>query len=67
MISVSDYSSWKQDKITIAFYEACRARVEDAKEQLAASAGLDSVQDNFLRGFIHAYNEITDFRVEDVQ
>ena len=63
----SDFQNWKLDPVTRAFYEACTIRVEDAKDILAASAGLDSVQDNFNRGFIAAYLEMQDFHVDDLE
>lgn len=64
MISLSDYENWKTDPVTRAFFEACQDRIEDAKELLAYSAGQDPVQDNFNRGFIAAYEEIKQFRVD---
>lgn len=67
MISKSDFDNWKADPVTKAFWEACQYRIEDAKEILATSAGLDGVNDNFTRGFIAAYNEIRQFRYEDAE
>ena len=63
----SDFTNWLQDPVTQAFYEAMKLRVEDAREILAASAGIDPINDNFNRGFIAAYNEALNFRVEDVE
>ena len=64
-VSKEDFITWKEDPVTKAFYEACADRSLDAKEILAAQAGLDPANDNFYRGFIYAYNEIFDFRVEE--
>ena len=64
MISKSDFQNWKMDPVTIAFFEACEERAEDAKEILAMSAGLDSISDNFHRGFVAAYLEIPQLRVD---
>lgn len=64
MISLSDYENWKADPVTKSFFEACQTRIEDAKELLVYSAGQDSSQDNFNRGFITAYEEIKEFRVD---
>ncbi len=66
-ISRSEWSDWKLNDITRAFYVACEQRVEDAKDILASSAGLDPVSDNFYRGFIAAYAEMTEFKVDDVE
>lgn len=65
LITKGDFENWKLDPITKAFFEAADDRIEDAKDILAIQAGFDSGQDNYFRGFIAAYNEIRDFRVED--
>ena len=64
-ISVSDFLIWKSDPVTQAFFQACQQRAEDAKEILATSAGIDPVNDNVYRGFILAYREMQDFRIEE--
>ena len=63
----SDFRNWQLDHVTHAFYDACNMRIADAKDLLATSAGLDSVQDNFTRGFIAAYLEMQDFHVDDLE
>lgn len=65
-ITKEEWQDWKQDNVTRAFMEVCSIRVEDAKEILGATAGLDSDTDNFYRGFIAAYQEIKGVRVEDL-
>jgi hypothetical protein len=64
IITKSDFDDWKKSAVTKAFFQAAEERVEDAKEILVAQAGLDGVNDNFYRGFCHAYREMMDFRVE---
>ncbi len=66
MINETEWSDWKLNNVTKAFFAAANERVEDAKEILASSAGQDSVQDSFFRGFITAYREMADFRLGDV-
>lgn len=66
MITKSDWDTWKSDPVTKAFLEACVQRVEDSKEILAVDAGINPDNDNFMRGFIHAYREIQNFSVEEV-
>lgn len=63
-MTYSDFQNWLSDPVTKAFYEACQIRIEDAKDELSRSAGIDSLQDNFYRGFIHAYREMQDFRID---
>jgi hypothetical protein len=65
MVNKEEFADWKANLVTKAFFEAAEQRVEDAKEILAGSAGNDSNQDCYLRGFIQAYREMQDFRVED--
>jgi len=67
MISKSEWSDWKANNVTRAFFAAAEERVEDAKDVLADSAGQDSDLDNFYRGFIRAYREMQDFRIEDLE
>lgn len=66
MISKLEWNDWKANQVTRAFFQAAEMRIEDAKEILAGSAGQDSGNDNFFRGFIQAYREMQDFKVEDV-
>jgi hypothetical protein len=67
VISASDFIEWKSNPVTKAFFEACDIRIEDAKDQLAISAGIDATQDNLLRGIIYAYREMQDFRIDDIE
>ena len=66
-IKHSEFTDWKLQDITRAFFHAAQERVEDTKEILATSAGLDHANDNFYRGFIAAYIEMQDFRVDDTE
>lgn len=66
VISKGEFQQWKDSLVTQAFFEAAQVRIEDAKEILATKAGIDPDEDNFFRGFIFAYNEMKDFRVEDM-
>lgn len=60
-----EWLDWKTQSVTKAFYEACNERIEDAKELLALSAGIDPDQDNMIRGIIKAYREMIEFEVYD--
>lgn len=65
-ITKEEWQDWKQNNVTRAYMEVCDLRVQDAKDILSVSAGLDSDTDNFYRGFIAAYQEIKGVRVEDL-
>ena len=64
MITKEEWVDWKSSHVTKAFFQACQERVEDTKELLSSSAGLEPTTDNFYRGFIHAYKEIQDFTID---
>lgn len=64
-ISKEDFALWKDHPITQAYFEACAERIEDAKEILCRSAGMDNANDNFYRGFVTAYLEMIEFRVDE--
>ena len=66
MITYDDYVMWKQDPMTIAWFEACQVRVEEGKEQLAAQAGVEPIFDSYVRGMIAAYREMMQFTVEEM-
>jgi len=67
MITKDEYVGWKDNNVTKAYMEACSIRLDDAKDILVNQAGLDSDQDNFYRGFIHAYIEMLNFTIEDFE
>lgn len=66
VISNSDFLTWKVDPVTQAFFHSVYERIEDAKETLASSAGIDSTSDNWFRGFIAGQRDMIDARVDDM-
>jgi hypothetical protein len=66
-VTASDFSEWKSNPVTKAFYLAIRERIEDAKEVLSTQAGFNNAEDSFFRGFISAYRECLEFRIDDLQ
>lgn len=67
MINKDEFADWKAQDITKAFFAAAEQRIEDAKDILADTAGKEPDNDNFFRGFIHAYRELQDFRIDDME
>ena len=67
IITASDFQDWKLNPVTRAFFEACNERIEDAKDNLSISAGIDATQDNLVRGIIYAYREMQEFRIDDLE
>lgn len=65
-VSQSDFQNWSTDPVTKAFKLAMVDRIEEAKEILSTRAGMDVHEDNYLRGFIQAYREALEFRIEDL-
>ena len=66
LITLSEFADWKAHNVTKAFLEAANIRVEECKEMLSYSAGMDVSQDRLLVGLIQAYREMQDFRIEDI-
>jgi len=66
LVTKEEWSDWKASLVTKAFFQAAEDRKQDAKEILGVSAGQDQASDNFYRGFIAAYNEMQEFRIEDL-
>lgn len=65
--SQNDFDNWKADFVTKAFFQAAYERIEEAKEVLSVQAGMDALQDNYLRGLIQAYREIQNFHIAEVE
>jgi len=66
-VSQADFSDWRANPVTKAFLAAIVDRITEAKEVLASQAGLNAVEDSYFRGFIAAYREALEFRVDDLQ
>ena len=66
MITKSEWNDWKQDKVTRAFFAAADMRIDDAKDILSVTAGMDVEENNWYRGFIGAYREMFEFKVDDL-
>lgn len=64
-VSYEDFKLWKTEPVTEAYFSACIERIEEAKDILSVEAGINPDKDNYFRGFIQAYREMLDFRVED--
>lgn len=58
MTSQQVYSDWKQQPITKEVFTGIARRIEDLKEELAFSAGIDPIQDALKRGAITALRDI---------
>jgi hypothetical protein len=66
VVSQSDFINWKTDPVTEAFFQSIVYRIEDAKDTLSTSAGIDPDTDNWFRGFIAGQRDVLDVRIEDV-
>ena len=64
-ITKSEFEEWQNHFITKAYYSAVYQRIEELKEVLSTSAGLDPNQDNLIRGMIRAFREVILFSVEN--
>ena len=66
-ITVGDFQQWKENPVTKAFMWAAQERIEDGMNVLSTTAGMDLIQDNYMRGFIAAYRELEQFRIDDIE
>lgn len=67
VISRSDFDVWMSDPVTKAFKTAMAESISQVKETLAFSAGINSTEDSFHRGYIAAMRDSLDFRVDDLE
>jgi hypothetical protein len=65
-ISLAEFQDWRKNAVTKAFLFAAQERIHDAMHVLSTTAGMNSVEDNYMRGFIQAYRELEDFRIDDL-
>ncbi len=63
VMTQSEFDAWKHHFITKEFFLLVQTRIEDVKDLLAGSAGLDQNEDNFRRGYVTGMNDILDFYV----
>ena len=66
LIKAQEFYDWKKSPVTLAFMYAAKERIQDATNVLATTAGLNSIEDNYMRGFIQAYREMEEFRIDDL-
>ena len=67
VISTTDFYNWKSDPVTTMVMITVNERIEQAKNLLAGSAGLDPNNDNYLRGYIAACNDLLGVDFEDME
>jgi hypothetical protein len=65
-ISAGEFQEWKSHVVTKAFMHAAQERIYDCVMAMSTQAGMDTVQDNFMRGFVAAYRELESFRIDDL-
>lgn len=60
-----EWVEWKSMPVTEEFFARVQERIQDSLDILAETAGIDSVNDSFHRGFITALREVLNTTVED--
>ena len=66
-ISRSDFDNWIADSVTKAYKIALAEGISQIKEVLATSAGLDTNEDNFRRGYITGLSDALNFSITDLE
>ena len=67
ILSRHDFDNWVADPVTKAYKVALAESIGQVKEVLATSAGLDTNEDNFRRGYITALNDAINFSITDLE
>ena len=62
IITKVEFEAWKQDRVTKAVHAALDEQYTDAVKYLVETAGLDSIEDSRIRGYLQGLNEL--FKVE---
>lgn len=67
VISSTDFYNWKSDPVTTMMMIVINQRIDQAKDLLASSAGINSNQDNYLRGYIASNIDILNIDLESME
>lgn len=67
MISKTEFVDWRKDPVTLAFLETIELRIKEIQENLVVSAGLEPLSDRFYVGMVHAYNEVRNVAIEEME
>lgn len=67
VINSTDFYNWKSDPVTTMMMIVINDRINQAKDLLASSAGVDSNQDNYLRGYIASNYDILNIDLESME
>lgn len=60
-----ELQEWKAHKVTEQYFAAMREQSALNRDQLARTAGLDSLRDSFLRGYEQAISDFLNVQVEE--
>ena len=64
-VTREEFLQWKDSPVTKAVMATVEYRIEEAKEILAASAGVEPDADRMCVGMIRAFREVLDISFED--
>jgi hypothetical protein len=64
MVTKDEFSDWLRNPVTKTLIEHIEEQVEQAKETLADSAGINPLADSNLVGGIAAFREVIDWKPE---
>ena len=66
-ISSSDFLNWKDDNVTKAVLSAINERIDEAVGSLTGTPRNDLDAVNWTRGYIEAFKDILNIKLEDVE
>ena len=63
-ITKEEFQLWKEDKVTKSVFMGIQERINEAKDILSVSAGMDPHNDRLLVGIIRALTEVLEVGYE---
>ena len=67
MIAKEEYSDWKMHPVTKQLYEDMSLRINEFRDMLETSAGLDSIEDSTIRGVLAGFREVLEWKPESLE
>ena len=62
-----DFTDWKRHPMTISLFTSIHNRIQEGREELGHTAGLDPQSDRLKVGMLKAYEEIVEIDFEEIE
>lgn len=61
-----DFVDWQRHPMTMSLFTSLHNMIQDGREELGRTAGLDSLSDRFKVGMLKAYEDVLELTFEEV-